>query len=63
MILISTVNIANNHITYVLTLLTLNPMGGPKMPPTSFTFVPSTNVRISPKNFQTFSFNPFATLV
>ena len=31
--------------------------------PTSFSPVTSTNVGISPQNFQTFSFNPFATLV
>ena len=32
-------------------------------PPTSFSPVTSTNVGISPKNFLTFSFDPFATLV
>ena len=32
-------------------------------PPTSFSPVTSTNVRFGPKNFLTFSFNPFATLV
>ena len=31
--------------------------------PTSFSSVTSTNVGISPQNFLTFSFNPFATLV
>ena len=31
-------------------------------PPTSFSSVTSENVEISPRNFQTFSFNPFATL-
>ena len=30
---------------------------------TSFSPIPSTNVGISPQNFLTFSFNPFATLV
>ena len=34
-----------------------------KGPPTSFFPVTSTNVGISPQNFLTFSFNPFATLV
>ena len=38
--------------------------GGKKEgPPTSFSPVNSTNLRISPKNFLTFSFNPFDTLV
>ena len=37
--------------------------GGQKDPPTSFSFVSSTNVEFGPKNFLTFSFNPFATLV
>ena len=43
----------------------LNPIedGGQKGPPTSFPPVTSTNVRISPQNFLTFSLNPFATLV
>ena len=45
----------------------LNPIqdrgGGKKAPPTSFSLVASTNVGINPKNFLTFSFNPFATLV
>ena len=36
---------------------------GAKRPPTSFSPVTSTNVGISPQNFLTFSFNPFATLV
>ena len=31
--------------------------------PTSFSSVTSTNIRISPQNFLTFSFNPFTTLV
>ena len=34
-----------------------------KSPPTSFSSVTFKNLRISPKNFLTFSFNPFATLV
>ena len=40
----------------------LNPIQdgeGQKAPPTSFSPVTSTNVRISPQNFLTFSFNPF----
>ena len=38
--------------------------GGQKAPPpTHFSPVTSTNVGISPKDFLTFSFNPFATLV
>ena len=44
-----------------LTLLRMG--GGKKAPPTSFSSVTSGNVGISPKNFLTFSFNPFATLV
>ena len=43
-------------------ILTLFRMGGakkPPPPPTSFSPVTSTNVRISPQNFLTFSFNPF----
>ena len=45
--------------------LTLFRMGAPKSPPppTSFSRVTSTNVGFGPKNFLTFSFNPFATLV
>ena len=44
--------------------LTLSRMGGgQKGPPTSFSPVTSTNVRISPQNFLTFSFNPFDRLV
>ena len=35
----------------------------PPLPRTSFFPVTSTNVGISPQNFLTFSFNPFATLV
>ena len=38
-------------------------MGGQKGSPTSFSPVTSTNLEISPQNFLTFSFNPFATLV
>ena len=44
----------------------INPIqdgGGKKMLPTSFPPVTSTSVGISPKNFLTFSFNIFATLV
>ena len=37
--------------------------GTQKGPPTSFSPVNSTNVGISPKNFVTFTFNPFPTLV
>ena len=37
--------------------------GGAKRPPTSFSPVASTNVGLSPQNFLTFSFNPFAMLV
>ena len=36
--------------------------GEQKGPPTSFSPVVSTNVETSPRNFLTFSFNPFATL-
>ena len=42
---------------------TLFRMGGAKRPPTNFSPVTSTNVEIRPKNFLTFSFNSFATLV
>ena len=38
-------------------------MWGQKDPLTSFSSVTSTNVGISPENFLTFSFNPFARLV
>ena len=40
-------------------------VGGQKGPPpsTSFSLVTSTNVGVSPKNFLTFHFNHFATLV
>ena len=44
-------------------ILTLLRMGGPKKPPASFSPVTSTTVGISPQNFLTFSFDPFATLV
>ena len=37
--------------------------GGQKGPPTGFSHITSTNEGIGPWNFQTFSFNPFATLV
>ena len=48
--------------------LTLFRMGGrgrgsKKTTPTSFSPVTSINVALSPENFPTFSFNPFATLV
>ena len=44
--------------------LTLFRIGGrQKGPPTSFSPVTSANVRISPKNFLTFSFNPFDRLL
>ena len=36
---------------------------GQKDPPTNFCPVTSTNVGISPKNFLTFSYNPFDRLV
>ena len=35
----------------------------PPPPPTSFSPVTSTNIGICPKNFLTFRYNPFATLV
>ena len=48
----------------------LNPIqdggwGGAKSPllPTSFSPVTSTNIGISPQNFLTLSFNPFATML
>ena len=47
---------------FIFSFLTLFRMGA-KRPPTSFSFVTSTNVGISPKNFLTFGFKPFATLV
>ena len=38
--------------------------GGEKAPaPISFSSVTSTNIGISPQNFLTFRFNPFATLL
>ena len=37
--------------------------GSKKATPTSFSPVTSINVALSPENFPTFSFNPFATLV
>ena len=37
--------------------------GGKKDPPTSFSPETSTNVRLAPQNFLTFSINPSATLV
>ena len=36
--------------------------GGKKASPTSFSPVTSTNVRVSPQDFLTFSFNPFDRL-
>ena len=53
----------------ILTLFKIGEDGGggvcgKKAPsPTSFSSVTSGNLRISPQNFLTFSFNPFATLV
>ena len=51
----------------LLRIILINPIqdggGRQKASCTSFSPVTSTNVGISPKNFQTFSFNPFATLV
>ena len=48
-------------------LLTLLSIGGQveqkASPPTSFSCVTSTKLWISPQNFLTLSFNPFATLV
>ena len=46
----------------------LNPIqdvgeGAAKRPTTSFSHVTSTNLGLGPKNFLTFSFKPFATLV
>ena len=37
--------------------------GAAKRPPTSFSLATSADAEISPKDFLTFSFNPFATLV
>ena len=50
------------HIKLNQKLIHVNPIqdgGGAKIPPP----VTPANARISPKNFLTFSFNPFATLV
>ena len=44
----------------MLTLFRTDREGGGGGPPTSFSFVTSTNVRISTQNFLNFSFNPFA---
>ena len=46
-------------------LATFNPIQdrGKKAPLASCSTVTSTNVEISPQNFLTFSFNPFATLM
>ena len=52
-----------HHYIEVLSLTLLRMGGEQRVPPTSFSPVTSTNVRISPKNFLTFSFNPFATQV
>ena len=51
--------------SFTTNVLTLFRMGGSQKapPPTSFSPVTSTNVEFGPKNFLTFSFNPFATLV
>ena len=50
-----------------ITMTVLNPIqddrGFKKVPLTSFPPVTSANIEISPQNFMTFSFNPFATLV
>ena len=46
-----------------MSILTLLRMGGQKGPPTSFSPATSTNIGFGPKNFLTFSFNTFATLV
>ena len=51
---------------YHLLVFNVNPIqdgGGKKAPPTSFSPVTSTNAETSPKNFLTFSFNAFVTLV
>ena len=44
-------------------VLTLFRMGGVKRPPTSFSPLTSTNVRISLQNVLNFSFNPFDRLL
>ena len=57
---------SRNYDSSVISGLTLFKIGGGrghKGPHTSFFPVTSTNVRVSPQNFLTFSFNPFATLV
>ena len=54
--------ILNTPITNALTLLRMGE-GAKKAPSTSFSRVTSTNVEMSPQNFLTLSFNPFATLV
>ena len=59
-------NYAIDHILHQIFNIYINPIqdgGGQRSPPTSFSPVTSTNVGISPQNFLTFSFNPFATLV
>ena len=48
---------------WCLTLFWMEGEGTKKALPTSFSPVTFTNVGISPQNFLTFSFNPFATLV
>ena len=55
---------------YITSNLFFNPIqdgrgagGGKNIPPIIFSPVTSTNVGFGPKNFLTFSFNPFATLV
>ena len=48
-------------IQFPLTLYRMG--GGAKRPPISFFLVTSTNVKVSPNNFVTFRFNPFAPLV
>ena len=52
---------AKGMVRGILTLFRMG--GGQKDPPTSFSLVTSTNVRISPQNFLTFSFNHFDRLV
>ena len=48
-----------------ITLFRMGDGGGRQKapPPTSFSSVTSTKVGVSPQNFLTFSFNPFATVV
>ena len=57
-------------VQFLWEVLTLYRMGGKKPPPpspshplTSFSPVTTKNVGLSPQNFLTFSFNPFATLL